>query len=345
MPLIPILPSMTNSPKGYLNNPGLATPKSPRGWKGTPIDANGRFQNLHHPFIPKFADVLRWKLLQKNPYKNLKKTELWNPEIHTDEGWLKENNDVIVWLGHCTFYIRINGIQLLTDPVFGDVFSLKRKSRFPIDPLKLNQLDYVLISHDHRDHLDKSSLAILSQSNPEVRYLTGLGMKKVIYNFTHSSKIEEAGWYQKYTTPDTIEISFIPQRHWSKRGLNDTNKRLWGGFIIASGGKHIFFGGDSAYDLHYQELGEVFGRFDYAILGIGAYEPRWFMESNHQNPEEAIKGFKELHAGYFIPMHYGTFDLSDEPLNKPLNDLGIAAETGNVKEKLKILEPGQAFVI
>lgn len=336
---------MATSTKDYRNNPSLKTPISPDNWKGTPVDAKGRFQNTHHPFIPKFTDVLRWKFFEKNPYKQSKKTESWNPIIHKDDRWLKESNDVIIWLGHCTFYIRIYGIQIITDPVFGDVFSLKRKSEFPIDVGNLNDLDYVLISHDHRDHLDKTSLRTLSKINADVQYLTGLEMKYLINDFTRSEKIEEAGWYQQYNTRNEIRITFVPSRHWAKRGLNDTNKRLWGGFVIEAGDKRILFGGDSAYDLHYAEIGNLFGDFDYALLGIGAYEPRWFMKTNHQTPAEAVKGFKELQASYFMPMHYGTFDLSDEPLSKPLIDLHIAAEGENVRENLRILEIGEALSI
>jgi L-ascorbate metabolism protein UlaG (beta-lactamase superfamily) len=319
-----------------MNNPNLQTPKAPAGWKGTPVDEKGRFSNLHHPFEAKLMDVLRWQL-EKNPFKQAKKAERWNPAVMRDDSWLDGREDVIVWLGHSTFYIRIDGICLLTDPVFGDIFTVKRQTPFPLDVHRLINLDYILLSHDHRDHLDEESLKILSVQNPDVRYLTGLGMQSIVHRFTKSDKIEEAGWYQQYT--DT-NITFIPSRHWSKRGAFDTNKRLWGGFVIASGEKRILFGGDSGYDTHYKELAAVFGGFDYAILGIGAYEPAWFMGANHQSPEDALKAAKELNARYFIPMHYATFDLSDEPLGQPLKELRAAA--GN-DDSVKVLKHGEAI--
>jgi L-ascorbate metabolism protein UlaG (beta-lactamase superfamily) len=319
-----------------MDNPKLKTPKAPEGWQGTPVDEKGRFRNLNHPFEAKLMDVFRWKF-QKNPFKEEKKAERWNPVVMKDDSWMDGSDDVIVWLGHCTFYIRIDGMRLLTDPVFGDIFTIKRQTAFPLDVHRLVNLDYILLSHDHRDHLDEKSLQILSAQNPDVRYLTGLGMQSIVYHFTKSDNIEEAGWYQQYSATN---ITFIPSRHWSKRGAFDTNQRLWGGFVIESGAKRILFGGDSGYDTHYKQLTAVFGGFDYAILGIGAYEPVWFMSSNHQSPSDALKAAKELNARYFIPMHYATFDLSDEPLGQPLKDLHVAA--GN-DESVKVLTIGEVF--
>ncbi|WP_159470011.1 MBL fold metallo-hydrolase [Dyadobacter sp. 3J3] len=332
---------MTNPASKYLNNPDLKTPNAPEGWQGTPVDENGRFRNLNHLFTADLTAVLRWKL-QRNPFKEQKDAEIWNPDIFRDNSWLEKTNDIIVWLGHSTFYIRIGGISILTDPVFGDILSLKRRSEFPVDPNLPVNLDYILLSHDHRDHLDKKSLSILSKQNPDVRYLTGLHMKEIVQEFTKSGNIEEAGWYQQYNTDNqAIKITFVPSRHWSKRGVFDTNFRLWGGFVIEAKGKRILFGGDSGYDTHYKQMAAVFGGFDYAILGIGAYAPEWFMSPNHQSPKDALKAFTELNAQYFIPMHYGTFDLSDEPLGEPLKQLLSIAENENLKEKLILAEIGK----
>lgn len=170
-------------------------------------------------------------------------------------------------------------------------------------------------------------------------------MQPLIGRFTSSNNIEEAGWYQQYTKSSTrVTITFIPSRHWSKRGLNDTNQRLWGGFVIEAGDQRIFFGGDSGYDSHYRQLQSVFGNFTYAILGIGAYEPAWFMSPNHQSPADALRGLVELNADRIIPMHYGTFDLSDEPMRQPLADLHLAAGDA-LSEKLQIHRIGQPIAI
>jgi L-ascorbate metabolism protein UlaG (beta-lactamase superfamily) len=330
---------------GHKSNPTLKTLKAPAGWQGTPVDDKGRFLNLNHPFIPNWVDVFRWKL-QKSPFAKDKKAEVHSPEIFKEDSWLTGNDDVIVWLGHCTFYIRINDVQLLTDPVFGHIPFIKRQSDFPIHPDRFVDIDYVLLSHDHRDHLDEKSLKLLSKQNPNARYLTGLGMKELVQRFTMSDKIEEAGWYQQYSVSNKlVNITYIPSRHWSKRGLYDTNIRLWGGFIIEASGKQILFAGDSGYDTHYSELATVFGKINYAILGIGAYEPAWFMSANHQSPADAIKAFNALKADHFIPMHYSTFDLSDEPLSQPLKDLHTASKNYKLEGKLNILNIGQPLVI
>jgi L-ascorbate metabolism protein UlaG (beta-lactamase superfamily) len=336
---------MKENVKVYRSNLLLSTPKSPEGWKGTPVDSKGRFINLDQPFIPHLTDVLRWKL-EKNPFKEEKDSEIWDPEICKDDSWLNKNEDLMVWLGHSTFYIQLGGIRLLTDPAFFDIPFVKRRSALPLDPRLLVNLHYVLLSHDHRDHLDERSLKLLSLQNSNVTYLTGLGMKELVKDFTKSEKVQEAGWYQKYDTGDNpLSITFVPSHHWSKRGLWDTNKRLWGGFVIEGDGKRIFFGGDSGYDSHYQQIGEIFERFDYVVLGIGAYEPIWFMKPNHQSPEEALKAFQDLNADRLIPMHYGTFNLSDEPLGQPLKGLRDAAEKLQLTSKVVIPVIGKPIML
>lgn len=323
-----------------ISNPQL---KTIIDWKGTPVDKNGRFINLHSPFkVPSLLDVLKWKL-NPSPFREEKKAEVWQPEIATDTSWLNGSDDIIVFLGHSAFYIRIGGISLLTDPVFGDILMLKRKTPFPLDPSLLHP-DYILLSHDHRDHLDKKSLQLLAHNNPSARYLTGLNMGPIVKIFTGSDNIEMAGWYQQFSTND-IRITFVPSRHWAKRGFSDDNKRLWGGFVIEAGNKRILFGGDSGYDEHYKELGRVFDGFDYVLLGIGAYQPVWFMSPNHESPDEALQAFDDLQAAQFIPMHYGTFDLADEPLGMPVRELLKSAVQKGISDKVKVLTLGMPFKI
>jgi L-ascorbate metabolism protein UlaG (beta-lactamase superfamily) len=323
-----------------ISNPQL---KTIIDWPGTPVDKNGRFVNLYSPFkVTGLLQVLKWKL-QTNPFREEKKAEVWQPQIATDPSWLNGTDDIIVLLGHSTFYMRIGGITLLTDPVFGDILMLKRKTPFPVDPSLLHP-DYILLSHDHRDHLDKESLQLLARNNPSVRYLTGLNMAPIVKSFTGSDNIEMAGWYQQYNT-DSIKITFVPSRHWAKRGIADDNKRLWGGFVIEAGNKRILFGGDSGYDEHYKALGRIFGSFDYVLLGIGAYQPAWFMSPNHESPDEALQAFDDLHAAQLIPMHYGTFDLADEPLGMPVRELLKTAAQKGIADKVKVLTLGMPLKI
>jgi len=310
----------------HTKNNNLKDLLSENEWIGTPVDKKGRFLNVNFHFEPSLVDVVKWKA-GNNKYKDQKKQEVWNPEIDDDLKWLSSNEDCLVWLGHSSFYCRINGVNMLIDPVFGDILTVKRKTRFPVDPVLFQNIAFVLISHDHRDHMDEASLKLIQLSNPDVMYLAGLNNESLIRKFTNSSRIETAGWYQQFSNQQfDIKFSFLPSRHWSKRGVFDANERLWGAFVIQTNDKQIYFGGDSGYDDHYSKAGEIFGKFDFCMLGIGAYEPQWFMSANHQSPAEAFRACKDLNAEFMIPMHYGTFDLSDEPLGNPIQQLSNEPE-------------------
>ncbi|HTH38555.1 MAG TPA: MBL fold metallo-hydrolase, partial [Pyrinomonadaceae bacterium] len=154
---------------------------------------------------------------------------------------------------------------------------------------------------------------------------------------TPSNPIKTAGWFQQYDTGGPVKIYFVPVRHWSRRGLFDTNERLWGSFVIQCDAATIYFGGDSGYGRHYREIGELFPSIDYFLLGIGAYEPRWFMEPNHNNPGDVVKAFRDSGARALVPMHYGTFDLSDEPPGQPLKFLLNEAEATGVRDRVRVL--------
>lgn len=134
-------------------------------------------------------------------------------------------------------------------------------------------------------------------------------------------------------------------RHWARRGLFDMNKRLWGGFVIQSESATIYFGGDSGYGRHYKEVGELFPETDYFLIGIGAYEPRWFMEANHNSPGDAIKAFQDSGAKMMIPMHFGRFDLSDEPPSEPLRALMEEAGNLGLTDKIKVLTINESWEI
>jgi L-ascorbate metabolism protein UlaG (beta-lactamase superfamily) len=160
---------------------------------------------------------------------------------------------------------------------------------------------------------------------------------------TATNEVETAGWFQEFRTGENVKIAYVPVRHWCRRGLFDTNARLWGGFVISGAGKNIYFGGDSGFGSHYRETAEVFGPLDYFIIGIGAYEPRWFMQANHNNPADAFQGFIDARAKTLVPMHYGTFDLSDEPPNEPLKLLKEEAGKRNLSDKLRPLAINESF--
>jgi L-ascorbate metabolism protein UlaG (beta-lactamase superfamily) len=324
------------------SNPDLKTILP--AWQGTPLDQDGRFMNHEFPFIHKFGTVFKW-MTQKNPQKEFKKNDTWKMPVVKDDLFLSSKDDMIVPFGHATFFIRLNGKQILIDPVIGKIPATKRYTEFPINPDKLVNLDYVLVSHAHYDHCDKDSLKLLQQQNPKTKFLTGLGMKPLLKKWVEKNEIQEAGWYQQYNTDNEIEIYFLPSRHWSNRSLGDANERLWGGFVLKSKDKTIYFGGDSGYGSHFKEVGELFPNIDVALIGAGAYSPRWFMAPNHQDPEHAVQAFNDTKAKKMIPFHYGTFDQADEPLSEPEKVLLELEKEQKIVQQLRIMKLGEVFLV
>lgn len=327
-----------------VKNPELPTVKP--GFAGNKVDQRGRFVDEHDPYLPSLIQVLKWKL-GGNPLKEAKQNDPWKVDVLDPLEFFVSDDDGIMWLGHASFYVRIGGVALITDPVFGDPPFLSRFVPVPSEIENIPQLDYVLISHDHRDHLDEGSIRELTNIFPRAAVIAGLGSEPLLRKWTEpTNSIMTAGWFQEFNSeiPD-VKIYFLPARHWARRGLLDTNSRLWGSYIIQVHGTTIFFGGDSAYSKYYREIGELFPRVDYFITGIGAYEPRWFMKPIHKNPDEAVQAFVDMNAGTLIPMHYGTFDLSDEPPGQPLRDLKAAAKAAGVEDKIYPLAINEALLI
>jgi L-ascorbate metabolism protein UlaG (beta-lactamase superfamily) len=155
-------------------------------------------------------------------------------------------------------------------------------------------------------------------------------------------KVQTAGWYQQFNTDSQmVKISFLPARHWSRRGLSDTNRHLWGSFVVEAGGKKIFFSGDTGYGNHFKQVGSLFNGIDICIIGVGAYKPEWFMSPNHISPSDAVKAANEMNAKICIPMHYGTFDLSDEPMGEPEKILLKEKEEARLDAELHLLPVGK----
>lgn len=318
-------------PAGYTNNPDLETIFKSETWQGTPLDSDGNFRNIYDPFVSNLIDFLRWQA-STNPQKAEKKADTTRLNVIYDLSVLDNEEDKIIWLGHATFYIYLNGVGILLDPVLIDNFFLKRNSKLPFGIDDIKKVDYILVSHDHRDHCDESTLKILANKFPHAQFLAGLETDKLIKDWVKKSEVQGAGWYQKFKTNSNIEIVFVPARHWSKRGPFDENKRLWGGFYVKSPDKTIYFMGDSGNSKHFEDIANILGSPDYCIMGVGAYKPEWFMKRAHISPLDAIDAFNLMGGKYFIPMHFGTFDLSDEPLLEPLR---VLEENSNkIKGKL-----------
>lgn len=321
----------------YIRNENLETVKA--SWQGTPVDQEGRFVNVEYPFLPSTVELLKWRM-SSNPQAEEKKNDRSPLQVLDPTEFLSGTNDGILWLGHASVLLRLNEKTILIDPVFGDPSFIERYIEVPSTLEKIRRVDYILISHDHRDHMDEPTIRALARKFPESKFLAGLGSENLLKEWTgDAERVKTAGWFQRFAVEDEdLKIAFVPVRHWSRRGLFDTNERLWGGYIISGAGRTFYHGGDSGYGSHYREMAEVFGEIDYFIIGIGSYAPRWFMQANHNNPEDALQAFIDSRAKILVPMHYATFNMSDEPPSEPLRRLQEKADEAGVADKIKPLQ-------
>ena len=299
-------------------NPSLKIIKP--GWKENPLGKDGKYINLDGPSEKSFADLLKWQL-SKNPYSRAKKYQKTNVDTYTNELFLHTFREGITWLGHASFFFQLDGYRIIVDPVFYDVGPVKRFTPFPCLPEDILAIDYILISHNHRDHLDEKSLRLLCENNPKAIILTGLQIGALIKEWDIKNEIIEAGWYQQYFSEKFLSISYLPAKHWNRRYLRDLNTMLWGSFIFKTPNITIYYGADSGLGIHFDEIAALFPEIDIAIIGIGAYEPIWFMHPSHTSPADAINVGRQLKVNHLIPMHYGTFDLGNEPIFYPKSQI------------------------
>lgn len=308
-------------------NPSLSFIKD--NWSGNPLNEKQLYINLDGPSERTFAELFKWQT-EKNPLKPLKQKQQTNVDVSINQHITGNRDDGIVWLGHASFLFTLNGRHFITDPVLYNVGPVKRFTALPCDVKDLKEIDYILLSHNHRDHADKKSMQHLCILNPNAVILTGLNMGPLLRSWKISNTIIEAGWYQQYKIETDIAITYLPAKHWNRRGLNDMNNMLWGSFILESKTKKIYFGADSGLGIHFAEIAQLFPDIDIALLGIGAYKPEWFMASAHTSPADALIAFEQLQAKQFIPMHHGTFDMSDEPIFYPKQELLLLQEKFNI---------------
>lgn len=324
----------------YLHNNNLKTVLD--DWKGNPM-AKGRFIDPNKRFSGSFSKFLKWRF-SKNEKDIAKRQDKWRLNVIKGNDFLYTKKNCIIWLGHASFYIQLNGIRIITDPIFGRISGVvPRYSELPCKASDFENIDYVLLSHAHRDHCDASSLKQLAAKN-NFTLLTSLNTGKLVSGWISNLKFQEAGWYQQYDLPQAnFSITYLPTQHWSNRYGWDNNETLWGSFMIESDGLNIFFGGDSGYCGYPKKIGELFSNIDIAMIGVGAYHPAFMMQDVHTNPQEAVQIFHDLKAKTFIPMHYGTFDLADEPLSEPYFMLKEMQSNGAINGNLRLLDIGEVM--
>ena len=240
---------------------------------------------------------------------------------------------VVTFIGHSTFLIQTAAGNLLTDPMYSEragpmnLMGPRRVRQPAVDIADLPHVSIVLLSHNHYDHCDRRTLRQLAERFDPI-VVTPLGNGSLVRS-SGIRKVEELDWWQQ-TARCPVRITVTPARHFAARGPFDRNRALWGGFLIASGGQRIYFAGDTGYARLFRDVRERLGPIDLALLPIGAYEPRWFMQPIHMNPEEAVQAHLDLDARESVGMHFGTFQLTTEGLDAPVRALDEACRTRNV---------------
>ena len=275
---------------------------------------------------------------------------LSNPEASTISDRVKEGIRA-TYINHATVLIQVDGLNILTDPIWSErasplTFAGPKRIRPPgIAISDLPEIDLVLISHNHYDHLDTATLRQLrQQQNKEPVIVSGLGNAALLRSLGYNQAIE-LDWSDS-TSVEGTTVHFVECQHRSARGVFDQMRTLWGSFVIETSQGNIYFAGDTGYSPHFKEQGERFGSFALSILPIGAYEPRWFMKDIHLNPAEAVKAHIDLNSEQSLGMHFGVFQLTWEPVDQPVTDLDTALQANQIGTgRFWALEPGQARVI
>ena len=237
------------------------------------------------------------------------------------------------WLGHSSVFLELDGKRMLFDPVFSErasFLSWMGPKRFQPAPLRagdLPQLDAVLVSHNHYDHMDKETIIQLADKSNS--FHVPLGLSPVLENWgIPKSKIHEYAWWDELETMG-ITIAATPARHFSGRGLFDRNKTLWCSWVVSAGGRTIFFSGDTGITAQFREIGKKYGPFDVTFVKMAAYNENW--PDIHLNPEQAVDAHRDLGGMALVPIHWGTFDLALHSWHEPIERLVKAAERESVR--------------
>jgi L-ascorbate metabolism protein UlaG (beta-lactamase superfamily) len=253
----------------------------------------------------------------------------------------------VTWIGHATFLIQLDGLNVLTDPQFSDraspvSFAGPRRLNAPGLAFEdLPPIQVVVISHDHYDHLDRASVVRLAETHRPL-FLVPLRFRAWFASVGITERVEELDWWDSRRIGD-VTITCTPVQHWSARTPFDMNERLWAGWALAGRDRRLFFAGDTGYwEPGFREIGTRLGPFDLALVAIGAYEPPAIMRLTHTTPEEALGLQAAVNARTFVAMHWGTFVLADEPIDEPPKRLRVAAtRLGLDGDRVWILKHGE----
>jgi L-ascorbate metabolism protein UlaG (beta-lactamase superfamily) len=297
----------------------------------------------------RFADLLKWQLSgERSKWPATKQSPFppARPLARIEGSGLR-----VTMVGHSSLLVQTAGLNILTDPVWSPRVSPlsfagpKRVNPPGIAFSHLPPIDLILASHNHYDHLDLATLKRLKTKHDPL-VLAPLGNDTIVHAAIPDMRVSVHDWGDRVTVGDGVVVHVEPVHHWSARGARDRRMALWAGFVIETPGGNIYFAGDTGFHggTNYRLMADKHGGFRFAILPIGAYEPRWFMAPHHQNPEEAVQGMKLCNAAYAAGCHWGTFQLTNEPIDEPARKLAEALDDEGIQQdRFRALRPGEVW--
>ena len=291
-----------------------------------------------------FGDFLKWRLTRKEPKA---------VQIETSDQWKQlgeQSKNYAVWIGHSTYLLNNGDLTIVTDPVFSkraSPFSWAGPKRLIAPAISLEELpdiDVITVSHNHYDHLDIASLKTLHKLNPKALFLVSKGDMDLLVR-SGIKNVTEFLWWENIEVKNTM-FTFTPNQHWSARGFRDRNKSLWGGWFMQSSNHTIYHAGDTGYSDDFKETRSRLGSPDFAMIPIGGYNPRWFMNYHHVNPSESIQIALDLGVSKSFGMHWGTFRLTDEDILEPAQLIDQELKNLNLADDFfRTVKPGEIILL
>jgi N-acyl-phosphatidylethanolamine-hydrolysing phospholipase D len=329
---------------GACGSPGRPRPERPAH------HVDGGFRNLNPEYARPPARV-RWPFILSHVVTTTfapRRAAL--PVLANDGRALRANRTeaTLTWVGHSTLLVQLDGMTLLTDPHWSEraspvAFGGPRRVTPPGLAFEdLPAVDLVLVSHDHYDHLDEATVQRLWTAH-RPRFLVPLGLRGWLAGRgIDPDAVEELDWWETRVVRGLL-VTLVPAQHWSARSLWDVNRRLWGGFVVTGPRRRLYFAGDSGYYRPMlEEIGQRLGPFDVVAMPIGAYRPAAMMRLSHTTPEEALQALADVGGRHLVPIHWGTFDLADEPIGEPPVRLAAEAERlGLARDRIWLLRHGE----